>query len=118
MRRFAIAAALATALGLGTAGTAAAQHGRFNSMPTGFGGMNMHSMNMGSIQRFPSVNSSPFASNQHFGGPHRFHSFNTFNGFSPFNGFNTFIGPSFNPRTSSSSPFVIPFSPSMGIHRW
>ena len=110
MRRFAIAAALATALGFGTAGTAAAQHGRFPMHHSGFAGGHFPGANMGGIRPFPSINTFP-----RFFRPNPFFSFAPF---FPLGGFNTFIGPGFNFRTSTSAPFVIPFSPGLGIHRW
>ena len=92
MRRFAITAALAIALGLGAAGTADA-HGMRSFSPG-------QSFNMGTIRTFPSFNSSPsfqspaqtsamrqvadrFGTNG-FGMPNGFNNFNNFNnGFAP-----------------------------------
>src|SRR5258708_6591667 len=79
MRRFAITAALAIALGLGAAGTADAHCMRSFSPGQSF--------NMGTIRTFPSFNSSPsFRSQRNF---MRSQSFGT-NGFGMSNGFNNF----------------------------
>ena len=93
MRRFAIVATLAIALGLGASGTADAHHGRGSFSPG-------QSFNMGTIRTFPSFNSSPsFRSQRNF---MRSQSFGT-NGFGMPNGFNNFnngfVPPTLFPRT-------------------
>jgi hypothetical protein len=90
MKRFAIAAALAVAIGLGTAGTSDAR-------PPGQRFFNpAQTFNMGAVRTFPSFNSSPFMRTSPFMRP----SFGFNNGFG-MNGFNNgfFVPPTLFPSS-------------------